>query len=77
MAKKEQLVITGKLIILGRENNSTNGNPRYRALIGETEFYTRVDSSYGYSITNYRDKEVTVSLSYAYNKLCIDKIEIA
>ena len=51
---------TGTLYIIERMPSSTNGNPRYKAMVNRFVFCTMVDSSYGYSITNYDNKPVTV-----------------
>ena len=73
------MIISGKLVDVSRYDTSTVGNPRYKCIIlhndDVTEFYTGVDSSHGYSITNYRDKLVTVELQYKRNKLTLQTIK--
>lgn len=70
---------TGKLVDITRYDTSTYGNPRYKCIILHndeiTEFYTGVNSSHGYSITNYRDELVTVELQYKRNKLTLQSIK--
>lgn len=72
--------ITGKLIHVERFDTSRNGNPRYYCVIMDenertTSFYTAVDSSHGYSITNNENKIVTVELEYKRNKLTLQSID--
>lgn len=67
----------GILRVIKRLDSSVNSNPRYLASIGSIEFKTGVDSSYGYSITNYDNKEVIVKLGMHYNTLTLDKIQEA
>ena len=71
--------ITGKLILVERFDTSRNGNPRYYCVIqsdNDTQsFYTGVESSHGYSITNNRDKIITVELEYKRNKLTLQSID--
>ncbi len=71
----------GILRIIGRLNNSINGNPRYLCYVEETgalhgvSFYTGVDSQHGYGITNYRDKPVKVTIGTHYGKPTLNSIE--
>ena len=67
--------LTGKLHIANRLNNSVNGNPRYMLEINNEVFYTRPDSKHGYSITNFEDKQVTVTVAMHYGKLSLNTIE--
>jgi len=72
----------GTLYIVERLKSSVNGNPRYSCLLvmDGTEsiaFKTGVDSSFGYSITNYRDKEVVVSLGTVRNQTTLNDIKLA
>ena len=73
------MIISGKLVGVSRYDTSTVGNPRYKCIILHndevTEFYTGVNSQHGYSITNYRDKLVTVELHYNRNKLTLQTIK--
>lgn len=74
--------ITGKLIKCERFDTSRNGNPRYYCLIQDsaapgsiTSFYTGVDSSHGYSITNHEVHDITVELKMNRGKLTLQCIE--
>ena len=67
--------ITGKLTIIERLNNSTNGNPKYKVLIDNTLLVTISDSMLGYGISNYENKNVTATIGYYYNKLSIHSIK--
>lgn len=78
--KKQTFTVTGKLSITEKMKNSTMGNPRYQfVIVGEagevTSLYTGVDSSYGYSITNYNDKNVSVEYSIVRGKATLKNIE--
>ena len=57
-----------------RYDTSRNGNPRYLCYINDTFFYTGVDSSHGYSITNHDGKEICVDVEYKRGKLTLTKI---
>lgn len=72
---KNTITLTGKLTIAEKLKNSQYGNPRYMLVIDNQVFYTKPNSSYGYCITNYRDKTITVSLSMFRGKLSLDLIE--
>ena len=70
----------GKVLELIRQKSSVNGNPRYIIIIqneaGYIEsVYTKPDSSYGYSATNYRDKTVNYETCIYRNKLSLVHIE--
>lgn len=72
--------IKGKLINVERFDTSYYGNPRYLCVIlsdsgDSTVFYTGVNSSHGYSITNYLHDNVSLELAYKYNKLTLLSIE--
>lgn len=58
-----------------RFDTSRNGNPRYICHIDGIFFYTGVDSSHGYGITNHENKVVTVELGYKRNKLTLLNLE--
>lgn len=68
-------VYTGKLKIQQRMKNSINGNPRYMLTVGDTVMYTAPDSMLAYQITNFDNKQVTVSAGMHYNKLTIQNVE--
>ena len=55
--------ITGKLENIERMPSSLNGNPRYSFTVDGYRVVLPVDSSWGYSITNYRDQVVTVQVT--------------
>lgn len=58
----------GKLTLLKREKNSINGNPRYSCkLANGVAFKTGVDSFHGYTITNFENKLVDVTIGLHYN----------
>lgn len=52
--------LAGKLSSVERFDTSTFGNPRYIAVIDGEVFYTGVNSSMGYSISNYVGKNVSI-----------------
>lgn len=72
-------VFLGTVVDVEHFDTSTMGNPRYTLTIqddsGEiTTLYTRVNSSLGYSATNYLGKYVNYSSRLLRNKLCIESI---
>lgn len=69
--------ITGDLMVVERFDTSTMGNPRYICVMAGEVFYTKPNSSLGYSITNYLYKKVTIELGYHYGKLVINNIKLA
>ena len=62
---------TGILTNVQRYDTSRSGNPRYIAEVGGYTFYTGVDSSHGYSITNYSGKLVTVTIGVHRGKVTL------
>ena len=70
----------GKLVILKRLKNSTLGNPKFlcavldKAGTGVT-FETATNSSDGFSIQNYDNKNVTVEIGTYYNKPTLHSIK--
>lgn len=68
---------TGILTNVQRYDTSHNGNPRFVAEVDGYTFYTGVDSAYGYSITNYRDKLVTVTIGMHRGKVTLHNIRKA
>lgn len=71
---------TGKLVILKRLKNSTLGNPKFLlGVIDENRngfsFETATNSSHGYSIENYKDKDVTVEIGTYRNKATLHTIK--
>lgn len=75
------MYITGILINCERFDTSRSGNPRYLCVIldnnngDSTMFYTGVDSQHGYGITNYLNKQVSVTLKNVRNKLTLQLLE--
>ena len=70
----------GKLVILKRLKNSTMGNPKFLcAVINEARtgfgFETATNSSHGYSIENYKDRNVTVEIGTFRNKATLHTIK--
>ena len=81
MSKSIQ-VISGKVKVMERLKSSTCGNPRYSFVIihdnGEISYLikTKPNSQFGYSITNYEGKTITIEAGYYRNELAlIDVIE--
>lgn len=64
--------LTGKLENVEYFDTSRNGNSRYTAHINGVQVFTGVDSSLGYAITNYRDKNVKLQARMIRGKLTID-----
>jgi hypothetical protein len=67
--------LSGKLT-LQRYDTSPNGNPRYLGSVDGVEFLTKIDSSLGYSIPNFEDKEVDVVLEMYRNKPTVKSISL-
>ena len=75
----EIFTVFGTLNKVERMNSSINGNPRYMVSIQDedSEFNkiyvarTRPDASLGYSIDNYWNKRVAVTLDTYYGKLSV------
>lgn len=74
---KDKIELTGKIELIETLPNSYYGNPRFMLKINDTVFYTRIDSSLGYEITNYTNsgKIATVELSYYHKRLSLDNIK--
>ena len=64
--------LTGKLTDVEYFDTSRNGNSRYTARIGCHTVFTGVDSSLGYAIQNYTDKQVSLTVRTLRGKLTID-----
>jgi len=67
--------VIGKLEVIQRLPSSYNGNPRYLLEIDGVTFKTKVDSGYGYCVTNYRDKLVEASIGSHYGSLTLDTLK--
>ena len=70
----------GKLVILKRLKNSTMGNPKFLcAVLDEARngfgFETATNSSHGYSIENYENKNVIVEIGTFRNKATLHTIK--
>lgn len=68
---------TGILEVIQREPSSVNGNPRYLVRLGSVTAKTAVDSSLGYSITNYDGKRVIADIGLHYGTLTIEDVRLA
>lgn len=68
-------IIKGKLKIIKRLQGSINGNPRYLVTVDGIECRTCPDSSLGYAITNYDNKEVSAEVKMHYNNMHIFTVE--
>ena len=66
---------TGKLTVLQRENSSVNGNPRYLVLLDGYVCKTAVDSSLGYSITNFDGQNVSANIGTHYGTVTIANVK--
>jgi hypothetical protein len=67
---------TGVVSDIKRLPSSYVGNPRYSFMVDGYRVTTGVDSMHGYSITNYEDKQVKVTIGTHYNRLTLDSISI-
>lgn len=68
---------TGTLHIIERDNNSgNNGNPRYVVTLDGYTCRTAIDSSLGYSITNYDGKEVSALIGTHYGTVTIENVKL-
>jgi hypothetical protein len=69
--------VRGKLTITRRLASSGNGNPRYLFNIDGCLVQTTVDSSFGYSVTNFDGKYVIATIGTHYGVLSLDGIQLA
>ena len=67
---------TGILSVVERCPSSRNGNPRYLVMLDGIAARTAADSPLGYSITNYRDKEVTADIGLHYGTVTIENVRL-
>lgn len=67
----------GKLEIVKRLPSSTNGNPRYLLKVDGWTCRTPVDSSLGYSITNFAGKHVEATIGTHYGVATLDSVKFA
>jgi hypothetical protein len=66
----------GVITNIKRLPSSVNGNPRYSFECDGYTIKTAVDSMHGYGITNYGDKEVTLTVGLHYGSLTLNTIEV-
>ena len=65
----------GTLKVLKRLKNSYFGNPRYLISIDGFTCLTPVDSTFGYSVTNFDNKEVIATIGTHYNTATLDTLK--
>jgi hypothetical protein len=68
---------TGKLEIIKRLPSSANGNPRYLLKVDGWTCRTAVDSSLGYSVTNFDGKTVHATIGTHYGNATLDSVQLA
>ena len=68
---------TGTLEIIERAPSSRNGNPRYVVRLDGYTCRTGVDSSLGYSITNFNGKRVTANIGTVRGTVTIENVRRA
>jgi hypothetical protein len=71
---KNVTVHEGTLQVIKREPSSVNGNPRYLVMLDGYTAKTAVDSSEGYSITNYDGKRVKAEIGLHYGTRTIQNV---
>ena len=64
----------GKLVVLKKLANSVNGNPRFLISVDGFTCKTAVDSSYGYSVSNYNNKEVIAYIGTHYGVATLGQV---
>ena len=67
---------TGTITNIERLPSSVNGNPRYSFECDGYTIKTAVDSMQGYALTNYEDREVTLTAGTHYGNLTLNTIEV-
>jgi len=67
--------ISGTLTVLQRLPSSYFGNPRYLIAVNSVCCKTAVDSSYGYSVTNFDGKQVEASIGTHYGSLTLNTLK--
>lgn len=67
---------TGILSVVERCASSTNGNPRYLVMLDGYTAKTMVDSSLGYSVTNFEGKNVEADIGTHYGTRSIDHVKL-
>ena len=66
---------TGKLEVIQRLPSSHYGNPRYLIRIDGHTCKTAVDSSYGYSVTNFDGKTVEATIGTHYGAATLNSLK--
>lgn len=66
----------GRLEIIERLPSSSNGNPRYLISVDGFTCRTQVDSSHGYSITNYAGEIVEATIGTHYGSATLNTIKV-
>lgn len=67
---------TGVLTVVGRAKQSKMGNPRYIVMLDGYTCKTKVDSSLGYSITNFDGKKVSANIGTHYGTVTIENVKL-
>lgn len=67
----------GKLEIVKRLPSSRNGNPRYLLCVDGWTCRTAVDSSLGYSVTNFAGKRVEATIGTFRGVATLDSVKLA
>jgi len=65
---------TGVITNIKRLPSSVNGNPRYSFQCDGYTIKTAVDSMHGYELTNYEDREVTITAGWHYGSLTLNTL---
>ena len=65
----------GILSIIQRLPSSVNGNPRYLLSVNGATCRTAVDSSYGYSVTNFDGKQVEATIGTHYGSATLNSLK--
>lgn len=68
---------TGKLEIIERLPSSRNGNPRWPLRVDGWTCRTAVDSSLGYSVTNFDGKRVVATIGSFRGVATLDSVKLA
>ena len=68
--------LTGKLTGLTRLPSSSFGNPRFQFVVDGEIICTAVNCTYGYSIQNHENQQVTIQVKVIRNKLTLIGLEV-
>lgn len=66
---------TGKLEIIKRLPNSTNGNPRYIIQVDGFECRTQIDHQHGYKVPNFDGKIVEATIGGYYGCATLNTVK--